>query len=66
MSSSTRSVSASSASLARSPRYPEVSSAVCRPLSWQRRSSSPVKRGCSSGSPPLTVTPPPATEMKRR
>ena len=66
MSSSTRSVASSRASSARAPRKPEVSSAVCSPRSWQRRSTSPVNAGCSSGSPPLIVTPPPATVMNRR
>ncbi len=65
MSSNTKSVSSSMASVARAPRNPDVSTAVCRPRDFTSCSSSPAKAGCSSGSPPLTVKPPPATSMNR-
>jgi hypothetical protein len=38
---------------------------VCSPRSFAAASSAAVNRGCSSGSPPLTVNPPPAARMNR-
>lgn len=52
--------------MAREPRNPEVSGAVCSPASLQRRRISPVKADWSSGSPPVSFTPPPAVVMKAR
>ncbi len=64
MSSSTRSASARSWSVARALMKPEASRAVCSPASVQRHRTSAVNPGCCSGSPPVMVTPPPAAVTK--